>query len=168
MTENTEHQPWMDSPFVCTMIDYEDTDETGVDVSKIAWFDVKIDMGESEVEKREKIETMQEQIKLGILQPNGFPVGMAAPQGAFVPGAIKPNGGFNFPGAIGIPLPSKFNSTPVTRQLQAAATRQPTNIPRMVPGILPNMSLPPKGKDIFEKGADNLRRIQELTRDRRK
>ena len=114
MTENAEYQPWMDSPWVVTMEDYEDMDEGHVDTSKIAWFDIRMDLSESEQEKKEKIEAVQEQIRLGILQPNGFPVGMAVPPGAHVQGAMIPGvrKGFNFPGAIGVPLPQKFAPTP--------------------------------------------------------
>jgi len=167
MTENAEYQPWMDSPWVSTLEDYENDLEEVVDLSKIAWFDVKMDLSDTEIEKKEKVQAMQEQIRMGILQPNGFPTGMAAPPGAYVPGS---KGGFNFPGAIGVPLPAKFNSTPVTRQLQASAHKPPTQIPRMIPGILQSLAISQKDQDrtVFQKGEDNLRRIQELTRDRRK
>jgi hypothetical protein len=167
MTENVEYQPWMDSPWVSTLVDYENDLEEVVDLSKIAWFDVKMDLSDTEIEKKEKIEAMQEQIRMGILQPNGFPVGMAAPPGAYVPGSQR---GFSFPGAIGIPLPAKFGATPVTKHLQAAAKSLPTKLPPVIPGILPNFSVPQKGQDrtVFERGNENLRRIQELTKDRRK
>lgn len=164
MPENVEHQPWFDSPWVETMTDYEDNSlEEVIDLSKISWFDVKMDLTDSDVEKKEKVEAMQEQIRLGILQSNGYPVGMQMPPGARVEGIPAPRKGFNFPGAIGMPLPAKFNSTPVTRQLQASDKK-------IVPGILPALGIPYKGQDrtVFEKGNENLRRIQELTRDRRK
>lgn len=168
MPENVEYQPWMDSPWVSTLVDYEDDSiEEVIDTSKIAWFDVRMDLSDTEQEKKEKVEAMQEQIRMGILQPNGFPTGMAAPPGAFVPGSQR---GFNFPGAIGIPLPSKFGATPVTKHLQAAANSLPTKLPKMIPGILPALPVPQKAQDrnVFLKGEENLRRIQELTRDRRK
>lgn len=168
MPENVEYQPWMDSPWVSTLEDYEDNGlEEVIDPSKIAWFDVKMDLSDTDIEKKEKAEAMQEQIRMGILQPNGFPTGMAAPPGAYVQGVP---GGFNFPGAIGVPLPAKFNSTPITRHLQAAANKPPTTLPRGIPGILPALPVPQKGQDrsVFQKGEEKLRRIQELTRDRRK
>jgi hypothetical protein len=164
MPENVEHQPWFDSPWVETMTDYEDNSlEEVIDLSKISWFDVKMDLADSDIEKKEKVAAMQEQIRLGILQPNGYPVGMQMPPGMRVEGIPAPHRGFNFPGAIGMPLPSKFNSTPVTRQLQASDKK-------IVPGILPALKIPQKGQDrtVFERGNENLRRIQELTRDRRK
>jgi hypothetical protein len=171
MPENAEFQPWMDSPWVETMEDYSDNGlEEVIDLSKIAWFDVKMDLSDTDIEKKEKVEAIQEQIRLGILQPNGFPTGMQVPPGAYVPGAQKPFKPFDFPGAIGVPLPQKFAATPATRQLQAAAQAPPTRVPRMIPGILPALSVPHKGQDrsIFQRGEEKLARIQEMTRDRRK
>lgn len=164
MPENVEHQPWFDSPWVETMTDYEDNSlEEVMDLSKISWFDVKMDLADTDIEKKEKVAAMQEQIRLGILQPNGYPVGMEVPPGMRVAGVPGANKGFNFPGAIGMPMPTKFNSTPVTRQLQASDKK-------IVPGILPALKIPQKGQDrtVFERGNENLRRIQELTKDRRK
>ncbi len=170
MPENAEYQPWMDSPWVSTLVDYENDVEEVIDTSKIAWFDVKMDLAETEQEKKEKIQAMQEQIRMGILQPNGYPVGMQVPQGMHVVGSQEARGGFNFPGAIGMPLPAKFGATPVTRHLQAAANAIPTKLPKTIPGILPDFPVPQKAQDrnVFDKGNEKLRRIQELTRDRRK
>lgn len=161
MPENVEYQPWMDSPWVSTLEDYEDNGlEEVIDPSKIAWFDVKMDLSDTEQEKKEKVAAMQEQIRMGVLLPNGLPPGVGAPPGAFVPGA---RAGFNFPGAIGVPLPQKFASTPVTKQLQAAANKPLSRTLQALP-------VTQKGQDrsVFQKGEEKLRRIQELTRDRRK
>ena len=166
MPEQAEYQPWMDSPWVETMENYEEEIETVMDLSKISWFDVKMDLGDTEEEKKEKVEAMQEQIRMGILQKNGLPTGMQIPQGMHVVGAQT---GFNFPGAIGIPLPAKFIPTPVTRHLQGMQ-----GVPGMVPAnaksISPTLANTVKGQDrsIFERGNEKLRRIQELTQDRRK
>lgn len=166
MPEQAEYQPWMDSPWVETMENYEEDIETVMDLSKIAWFDIKMDFSDTEEEKRERTEAIQEQIRLGILQPNGFPTGMQAPPGMHVVGSQK---GFNFPGAIKVPLPTKFNPTPVTRHLQGMQ-----DIPGMVPNnarsISSTLGNTAKGQDrsIFERGNDKLKRIQELTKDRRK
>ncbi len=133
MTEESNYQPWMDSPLVSTLVDYEEDESITINTEKVSWFDVRLEMGETEQEKKEKVEAMREQISLGILQPNGFPVGMAVPNGTYVPGAkpqITPRSGFNFPGAI--PLPSKFNPTPVTKNLRNAVDGK-----TLITGILP-------------------------------
>ena len=168
MTENVEFQPWMDSPWVMTIDDINDQPiEDVIDVNRIAWFDVNMDLSDTEQERNEKVKAQQEQIEWGILQPNGYPVGMKVPQGANLNPHFK---AFNFPGAIGMPGGAKFSPTPITRQLQAAAASMPTKQPRSVPGILPTLPMPQKVQDrnVFEKGNDRLKRIQELTRDRRR
>jgi hypothetical protein len=172
MSGEGEKQPWMDSPWIYCGIDYENDCEEVLDASKIAWFDVKMDLSETEQEKKERIETMQEQIKLGILQQNGYPQGMNVPNGAHVIGAVPqkqnnntPVVGFNFPGAVGIPLPEKFNPTPVTKNLKEFG-----NVNRnvgVIPSLIKNNSKVSKDS-ILDKGDERLKRIQELTRDRRR
>lgn len=169
MSETAEFQPWMESPWVMTIDDIDSqTIEDIINLDKVAWFDVNMDLSETDQEKKEKIQAQKEQIEWGILQPNGYPVGMAVPHGA----NINPNfNSFNFPGAIGIPLPSKFNPTPVTRHLQSNANALPTKLPKSIPGILPSLSIPQKAQDrknAIQIGDERLRRIQELTKDRRK
>lgn len=166
MTQTVEMQPWMPSPWVETYENYDDELEDVANLTQIAWFDVRMDMADTDEEKKEQEVAKQEQIRMGILQPNGFPVGMASPPGMTLGGV---NRGFNFPGAIGIPIPTKFNSTPVTKHLLAAATRGSTPTVGL-PGVLPGLGIPNKGQDrsVFKQGDDKLKRIQELTKDRRR
>jgi hypothetical protein len=152
MVENIENQPWTDSPWVVTFTDYTDTDDSDIDLSRIAWFDVNMDLADTEVEKKERIEAIHEQIQLGILQPNGYPTGMKVPDNVSL---VKPNNRpfkeFNFPKSIGTSIPAKFRNTPVTKHLlDAEKGLQPT----------------PKGIDmsIFTRGDEKLRKSQELNR----
>lgn len=69
---------WKKGPYVRTETDYlEEENQTDMD---IVWFSVKSKGGTTEEEKREKIEAIREQIRLGILNEKGIPVGYEPPK----------------------------------------------------------------------------------------
>lgn len=74
-------ESWLSAPWVETYEDYSYVDAP-LNINDLAWFDVKITLVETDNEKKEQIEATQQQIKMGILQKNGLPAGMAVPQGA--------------------------------------------------------------------------------------
>jgi hypothetical protein len=132
-------ETWMNAPWIETYQDYDYTDEP-INLSDLAWFDVKILLNESDIEKKENIEAMRQQVALGILQPNGLPVGMNVPQATV----------------------SSFNSS---RKL-TPAFKMPTSTNRHFNPI----GTPPTTpiKNIFQQARNNMSRLDELTRDRRK
>lgn len=69
---------WMNSPWVEAMEDFEAEDKP-IDLSKIAWFDVKLNLGTTQTEKKEHQKAIEEQIRLGVLGKNGVPPGVKMP-----------------------------------------------------------------------------------------
>jgi len=72
-------ESWLSAPWVETYEDHSYVDSP-ININDLAWFDVKITLVETDNEKKEQIEATQQQIKMGILQKNGLPAGMAVPQ----------------------------------------------------------------------------------------
>jgi len=132
-------ETWLNAPWVETYENYDYIDEP-INLGDLAWFDVKISLGETDNEKKEHIEAMKQQVKLGILQPNGLPTGMKVPNATI----------------------SAFNDnnklTPVFKM--PTATNKHFN-PIGVSPFKPE-------KNIFEKAHTKMSMLDELTRDRRK
>jgi hypothetical protein len=75
--------PWMKSPFVLSYTDPYDPEasieEEDVNTDDIAWFNVKMTFSESKEERMEQKEAFDKQVRLGIIEGNGMPVGMKKP-----------------------------------------------------------------------------------------
>ena len=132
-------ESWLNAPWIETYQDYDYTD-VPLNLSDLAWFDVKISLTESDIEKKENIEAMQQQVKLGILQSNGLPVGMNVPNSAV----------------------NAFNSS---RRLTPAFKMPTVTNNHFNPiGVAPTTPI----RNIFQQARNNMSRLDELTRDRRK
>jgi hypothetical protein len=132
-------ESWLNAPWIETYQDYDYNDEP-INLSDLAWFDVKISLVESDIEKKENIEAMQQQVKLGILQSNGLPVGMHVPESAV----------------------NAFNNS---RRLTPAFKMPTATNKHFSPiGVAPTQPI----KNIFQQARNNMSRLDELTRDRRK
>ena len=70
---------WKKSSYVRTETDFYEEEELQEELS-FSWFSVKSNQRESQQEIDETRAAIQYQIKNGILQPNGLPVGMNIPQ----------------------------------------------------------------------------------------
>lgn len=70
---------WMTSPYVNSMVDFEETEDIDIDDNLIAWFDVKFSLPETEEEKKERTEAIKEQIRKGVLTEHGIPPGVEVP-----------------------------------------------------------------------------------------
>lgn len=132
-------ESWTNAPWVETYQNYDYVDEP-INLADLAWFDVKISLEESDIEKKEHIEAMQQQVKLGILQNNGLPVGMNVPKSTVSAfnnqGKLSPL--FKMPTATN----KHFNPIGFARQ--------------------------PVVQNIFQKANKKMSMLDELTRDRRK
>lgn len=133
-------ETWMNAPWIETYQDYRDTEETPINMSDLAWFDVKIQLSESDIEKKENIEAMRQQVALGILQSNGLPVGMNVPKST----VSAFNNSRHLTPAFKMPVATHNHFKPI--------------------GSLPLTPI----KDIFRQARSNMSRLDDLTRDRRK
>ena len=71
----------MESPHVSCYTDNltEEDFDRKIDINKVAWFNIKLKVGETEREKKEHNEAIMEQIQLGVVQQNGIPHGVEMP-----------------------------------------------------------------------------------------
>ncbi len=132
-------ETWMNAPWIETYQNYDYIDEP-INLNDLAWFDVKITLTESDVEKKEHMEAMRQQVKLGILQPNGLPVGMRVPNATV----------------------SAFNRE---NKIQPVF-KMPTDTNRHFSplGVTPSI----QRQNIFQKAQKKMSMMDELTRDRRR
>jgi hypothetical protein len=68
-------EKWLNSPNIESFTYIELVEEAAIDKNSIAAFDIRINLVESEREKKERQEAIKEQIEAGILLPNGVPPG---------------------------------------------------------------------------------------------
>ena len=142
---------WTDSPWIECYENHSYEDQN-ISIEKLAWFDVKIELKESDNEKKERIEAMQQQVALGILQSNGLPVGMNVPQATIAafnaqrkitPTFKLPNNG-NFNGARTISQNSPMSNRPL--------------------GMVQSLAQ----EDVFKKAKNKMDLLSEIVKDRRR
>lgn len=132
-------ESWMNAPWIETFQSYDYEDEP-INLGDLAWFDVKIVLDESDVEKKENIEAMRQQVQLGILQSNGLPVGLNIPKATV----------------------SAFNNS---RQLTPTFKMPPASNRHFSPiGVAPTTPI----RNIFQEARKKMNVMDDLTRDRRK
>jgi hypothetical protein len=60
-----------------TETDFNDVEELPFDPTTVRWYYVKDDLSDTEQEKQEMIIAIKEQITMGIIHPNGIPIGIS-------------------------------------------------------------------------------------------
>jgi hypothetical protein len=74
---------WMSSPFITPHIDDSDPDNDEVEANfsdnEVAWFNVKMNFVMSKEEQIDEKRCFDEQVRLGVIEKDGRPVGMPAP-----------------------------------------------------------------------------------------
>lgn len=74
----SEKRDWKEGSYIRGEIDY--SEEEAKEEYYFAWFHTESNLKPSDREEREKIAAIHEQIRKGVIQPNGMPVGWEAPK----------------------------------------------------------------------------------------
>ena len=71
---------WSDGSYVRAETDFTEEVPEENEEYYFAWFHTESNLKPSEREEKEKVQAIQEQIRSGVIQPNGMPVGWQQPK----------------------------------------------------------------------------------------